>query len=369
VLDNAVFGAFSRGVYKISDSNVELLSLPIQNLIESALVGDLNSDATSYGFAVADNPDHKYILWLPTNTDINDYSDIAFVYDTFTNEWTTWDMKARHALSYKDTSLYTAFETECYSRLTTSHVALGKYASILQENKNLNANDFFDDIAWAIPSIDTSPDMILRDYDNVNHTIRLGTGDNITGLPGTKLGLWDIIVPKGELPDYEQAIMVQNVGQSFGDPGTIVPIMNKIVPWLTPGAQTTPVTVYRGIPHSWKFVQAFPESPAATNHFSELVVSFREAFFSQLFATFQLPREQGDPGHDEPQIVAFDGLHHFGPLRQSSKSNFIRTYVPRQSQRGTTLTAGIITGVCGVWFESNGITMLLTQGPASFQRR
>ena len=363
LLDNAVFGAFSRGVYKVSDSNVELLSLPVQNLLEPSLVGTLNQDATDYGFAMADNPDHKYILWIPTTTDINDYSDIAFVYDTFTNEWTTWDMKARHAVDYQNNIMFTAFQTDCLNGENAHRPASGAYPAILSENKDLTANDFHDDTAWVIP--DTKQKLTatvkLINYNPTLHTITLG--DTVSA-GGANLDIFDIIVPLGQTPDYVDAVMLSQPGLA----GQPVTILNKTVPWLTSGVQDTAVTVYRGIKHSWKFLQAFPESPAATNHFSEFVVSFREAYWSLLEATFELPTEQQDP-IEVPQIVLFDGTHHFGPSRVPSKNNFVRTYVPRQSQRGTTLIAGIRTGVCGTNLESNGITVQLTQGPTSFQRR
>jgi hypothetical protein len=368
-LDNAVFGAFARGVFKISDSNVELLSLPIQNLLERALVGDLNSDSNDYGFATADMPDHKYLLYLPTDTNVNDYADIVYVYDTFTNEWTTWDELARHVLSYRDTSLMHAFQTEATSVDSTIGTASGPYPSIAKENKNLTPDDFFDDIYWQIPSVSTDPGQKIMFYDTGGllstdsppAVIMISQNGNALGWAPDVI---DIIVPYGEDASYPDAIIVK----SNSAPGSIIPISNESVPWLTPGANNQRVSVFRGIVHGWEFTQMFPESPAATNHFSELVVSFRAAYWSKLTALFRLPHEQQDP-QIALQTVEFDGLHHFGPRRRASINNFIRTYVPRQSQRGTTLTAGILTSACGTPIESNGITVILTQGPASFQRR
>ena len=365
-LDNAVFGAFTRGIFKVSDSNVELLSLPVQDLLERALVGDLNEQAVNYGFGLGDNPDHKYLLWLPGDTDPEDYPINVLVYDTFTNEWTTWKHPSRHAVMFKDFSMMFAFQTECLNGENASLPAHGPFSSILVENKTLTPNDFYDDRAWIVPETYDILPVVLTEYDDVNQTITLG--DTISAY-GTDLDIYDIIVPLGEDPSYVDAIMLAEPGVA----GSPVKILNTYVPWLTPGGGggepvTVLVEVYRGIRHGWKFAQNFPESPAATNHFSELAVSFREAYWSKLTATFELPAEQQDPPH-APQIVDFDGIHHFGPVRTASKNNFIRTYVPRQSQRGTTLIAGIETGVCGTPIESNGILIILTQGPTSFQRR
>ena len=361
-LDNAVFGAFARGVFKISDSNVELLSLPIQNLLERALVGDLNSDANDYGFATADMPDHKYLLFLPTDSNINDYADIVYVYDTFTNEWTTWDELARHVLSYRDTSLMRAFQTDANSTDASIGYASGPYPSVTKENKDLTSEDFFDDVYWQIPDTAADPGQKITYYDDVAKTVTMvsNNGNALAYAPDSI----DIIVPYGESASYADAIIVK----SYSAPGTPIPISNAEVYWLTPGVNDVRVSVFRGILHGWEFVQMFPESPAATNHFSELVVSFRAAYWSKLTALFRLPHEQQDP-NAALQTVEFDGLHHFGPRRRASLNNFIRTYVPRQSQRGTTLTAGILTSACGTPIESNGITVVLTQGPASFQRR
>jgi hypothetical protein len=376
-LDNAVFGAFKRGVFKVSDSNAELLSLPIQDQIEEKLAGGMMEDADSYSFGAADNADHKYLLWLyDSNVDNDDYPSEVKVYDTFTNEWTTWNHPARHALAFRDQRLLFAFQTFCLNgHNNDGHMsggqANGDYPSILMENRTLTDADFFDDYAWRKPDADisaTDPHTSeLISYDSVNRIAVLGDAVSTFGVT---INEFDVIVPLGQGPDLVDALM-PNITSPVA-PGNDIPILNTVKPsWITEeGTFTTPmpVQVYRGIRFGFKFVQAFPESPAATNHFSEVTVSFRKAFWSKLKVNFELPVEQQDPSH-VAQEVNFDGTHHFGPARLHSLNNFIRTYVPRQSQRGTTIVCGIETGVCGITIESNGMTIVLTQGPTSFQRR
>jgi hypothetical protein len=362
VLDNAVFGAFSRGIFKVTDSNAELVSLPVQDLIERQLSGDLQPNSADIAFGCADNPDHKYILWYPESVDEVSLTSKALVFDTFTNEWTHWTHPSRHAITFNRKSLLFSGQALCKNSLAT--FANGNFPCILKENKSLTDADFFDDVAWRIPTTDPANNgsiVQITNYDPVAHTVTFG---NTATNWGTDVGEFDIVVPGGEDAAYPNAIMFATAGTA----GRPVPILNQSVNWLPAGNAISNVKVFRGIAHSWKFVQSFPESPAATNHFSELAVSFRQAYWSKLRATFSLPSEQQDPLSADT-FVDFTGIKHFGVLRMVSKNNFIRTYVPRQSQRGTTLTAGISTGACGKAIESNGMTLILTQGPTSFQRR
>jgi hypothetical protein len=138
---------------------------------------------------------------------------------------------------------------------------------------------------------------------------------------------------------------------------------------LTPGQQLTSAYVYRGIPHGWLFAQSFPNSPAATNHFSEFAIGFREAYFGHLKTYFSLPYDQRDVANEEMLSVNFSGEVHFGPNRRANKNKYIRTYIPRKAQRGTVLFCGMETGACGFPIEANGMFIVLTQGPTSFARR
>jgi len=359
-LDNAVFGAFTRGVFKVSDSNVELISLPVQDKLEPYLAGSLNEDAQIQSFGIGDNSDHKYLLWLPTQVGLDAIPGLVYVFDTFTSEWSTWDNRVLHAVSYKEQKLLQSVEMQCES-IRSSDLASGTYPALAFERKTLTGADICGPLLYTYPDTSTVvPNVIeLSAYDSVAKTITI-SGNDSANLPIKK---YDILIPNvGENQTYENAIMV---AEDKVDGSRVIHIENDSVPWFTPGGFAK---VYKAIKHGWKFTQTFPETPAATNHFQELAVSFREAFWSALTASFEVPLEQLDT-YQTAQFVSFKGVKHFGPLRRTSKNNYIRTYVPRQAQRGTTIVCGIETGAAGKAIESNGVTVILTQGPTSFQRR
>jgi hypothetical protein len=365
-LDNAVFGAFTRGVFKISDSNVELLSLPVQDRLEQYLVGEFNAKSDDYGFGVADNTDHKYMLSLPAD---GDYGEDVWVYDTFTNEWTTWKLPSRSAISFDDRFLVYAFEEKCENPKTGDiGVATGVYPAILKEKKSLTQQDFYDGVVYRAPttSVPSASEALITDYDAVNSTITL---DN----HNVPLSKYDVILPvifgnvgTEQGPSHFAAIMpLKDVDNTSGPFEVFGAIQNV----LAPGPQSTRAYVYRGIRHGWTFAQSFPNSPAATNHFSEFAVAFREAYWAHMVSKFSLPYDQRDVRNLNMLIVNFLGTVHFGPIRLANKNKYIRTYIPRKAQRGTTLFCGIETGACGFQIETNGMFLILTQGPTSFARR
>jgi hypothetical protein len=359
-LDNAVFGAFTRGVFKVSDSNVELISLPVQDKLEPYLSGSMNAQAQVESFGLGYNADHKYLLWLPTDTEVAGTPNLVYVFDTFTSEWSTWDSESIHSVLFQDKLLIHSTSEKCESSESTD-IATGSFPVLTAERKSLNDSDFTDNALHRWPQLASENAGVrlffIDSYSLLAKTITLRNSDNFV------IKKNDLIVPYNQTQTYEDGLAVA-ADKPAGT--TTVYYEGELPSWVNSSA--FPVVVFKSIPHGWKFAQTFPETPAATNHFQELAVSFREAYWSSLTASFEVPFEQLD-NIQTPQYVEFKGVSHFGPKRRTSKNNFIRTYVPRQAQRGTMIVCGILTGVCGKNVESNGMTVILAQGPTSFQRR
>lgn len=369
LLDNAVFGAFSRGVFKVSDSNVELLSLPIQDQIEPHVLNDSKSD--DYGFAVGDNPDHKYLLFVPRIASQIDYTDEVYVYDTFTNEWTKWSMPAMHGISYKDFHMVWAWRDYCSNGPVTATNVLGfaegEYPAIFSENKTLTDADYFDGTIRPVPDVNETT-LYMRYYDSTLNTLEAWT---TADYPTANIGEDDIITAPDALANSLIGIML-SASMPVGNPVSILnptAIEGQGTPFITPDTVGVyPVRVYKPISYAWKFAQVFPTSPAATNHFSEVALAFRSAYWTRLKVIFDTPFEQRDNNQTE-ELITLTGVAHFGELREPSFNNYVRMFVPRQKQRGTTLVTGFRVNVCGQPVDCNGVTLVLTQGPTSFQRK
>ncbi|HEY6853858.1 MAG TPA: hypothetical protein VI139_06405 [Gemmatimonadales bacterium] len=86
LLDNSVFVLTTQGVVRVTDTGVTVISRPID-----AEARPLSSSFVSnVAFAVANEPDRKYLLWMPPGDDVDWYAKAtqAYVYDLFTQAWT-----------------------------------------------------------------------------------------------------------------------------------------------------------------------------------------------------------------------------------------------------------------------------------------
>ena len=92
VLNNQIYALASEGVVTITESGVEIISRPIENLIESFV----NSKFTNYAtisFGVSYDYDKSYFLWAPTITS-DTVATQCYRYHTITRTWTRWTKEA-----------------------------------------------------------------------------------------------------------------------------------------------------------------------------------------------------------------------------------------------------------------------------------
>jgi len=91
VMDNQIFCLSSQGVVRISETGVDIISDPIQNIIDTSTSPRYVNFATA-SFSVSYIKDYAYILWLPKNP--NDTTGtFAVRFSTKTDTWTTWTKK------------------------------------------------------------------------------------------------------------------------------------------------------------------------------------------------------------------------------------------------------------------------------------
>lgn len=82
VLDNQIYCLTTRGVMRVSETGVVLLSRPI----ESALENLDPDDVSDLAFGVGYEEDHSYLLWIPTDS-LPGQCQGAYVYDVYTDTW------------------------------------------------------------------------------------------------------------------------------------------------------------------------------------------------------------------------------------------------------------------------------------------
>lgn len=98
VLNNTVFGLFDQGVCSVGES-VQILSRAIEgDLLE--IRGATGDKLDSLSFGISYESDRKYIVYVPVNASdaANDETGLAYVYNTVTRSWTTWNKRFSHGI-------------------------------------------------------------------------------------------------------------------------------------------------------------------------------------------------------------------------------------------------------------------------------
>lgn len=113
VVNNQIFALCDQGIVAISDIGVQVISRPI----EDQIIGLISEDYTSLktlSFGLAYETDRKYCLFTIAS-DSDNYPTQAFVYNTFTQAWTTWLKDAKHAIvNSSDDKIYLCNPSDKY---------------------------------------------------------------------------------------------------------------------------------------------------------------------------------------------------------------------------------------------------------------
>jgi hypothetical protein len=128
-LNNQALAFTDQGVVAVSDSGVAVLSRPIEATLLSLSSSNYSSFA-SISWAVGYESERKYLLFVPTLTG-DSYATQAYVYNTFTQSWTRWDMdRSCGYVNPADGKLYLGDPSNSY---------------VYQERKALDRNDYADE--------------------------------------------------------------------------------------------------------------------------------------------------------------------------------------------------------------------------------
>lgn len=127
ILDNQIFALSDDGVIRISDTGVEVISRPIEDLLVKVTSSQYNFRNTTFG--VSYSTDRAYLLWTvsrPSDT----VATQCLRYNTFTNNWTIWPIsKTCGVVGRGDDKLYLGASDQNF---------------IEQERKNFNRTDYAD---------------------------------------------------------------------------------------------------------------------------------------------------------------------------------------------------------------------------------
>lgn len=128
VLNNSIYALSDDGVVRISDTGVEVISRPIENLIKDVVNSRFDFEKLSFG--VSYSSDRSYLLWLPTLVS-DTVATQCYRYNNFTRTWTRFTIPATCGLvASRDDKMY---------------LGAGDRNSLTQERKNGNRTDYADE--------------------------------------------------------------------------------------------------------------------------------------------------------------------------------------------------------------------------------
>lgn len=145
VLNNQIYCFTDQGVVSISDIGVQVLSRNIEDQLNEIL--GLNLEAVKkISFGVSYETDRKYILYTISGSS-DTFSTQAFVYNTFTSAWTTWDKPAQTGFVKKaDNLLYIAQPDSKY---------------VLKERKSYTFRDYIDEESGTFSILSYSAKQVV----------------------------------------------------------------------------------------------------------------------------------------------------------------------------------------------------------------
>lgn len=311
VVNNQIFALCDQGIVTISDIGVQVISRPIEDEI-ARIISENYSDLKTMSFGVAYDTDRKFILHTIDAASDN-YPTKAFVYNTFTQAWTTWTKNAVHAfVNPADDKIYLCNPSDKY---------------ILQERKDLTYTDYVDE-----------------EIDGYSIASSSGTSVVVNSVVGLDVGYLL----------YESATV-------FSVITSIDPSTNTITTYEAKSWTVGSVTVIKAINCEIEYTAQHFDNPGIAKHFQETSLLFREtnfisgvlSFFTDISGGYSGTTIYGSFGSELWGLFEW-GSGAWGGL---SRPKPIRVFVPREKSRGSLLSVKLsVVNAYSKW-SLNGISI------------
>lgn len=311
VVNNQIFALCDQGIVTISDVGVQVISRPI----EDAIAGLISADYTklkTLSFGVGYETDRKFYLWtIASSSDA--YPTQAFVYNTFTQAWTTRVKDAQHAVvNLSDDKMYICNPSDKH---------------ILQERKSLTFRDYIDEEVDGFSVVSSSSyDVVL------NTTVGLDVGYLL----------------------YSSSTVYSMI--TAVTPSTNTVTVHDIKTW--PAGS---ITVYKSIDSELEYVAQHFDNPGVMKHFQEAALLLREASFITGYLSFFTDISGG---YSDTEVNGVFGSNLWGLFTWGSgtwggitRQKPIRVFVPREKSRGSLISVKFSVNNSYSKWSLNGISM------------
>lgn len=312
VLANQVFFFGDQGVVACSDSGVAIVSRAIEKTLLT-LSSSIYANFAEATFAVGYESDRKYILFTVSATG-DTIATKAFVYNTVTNSWTTWDRT----------------QTAGFVNPTNNKFYLSEYnaagaARVFIERKDFTRLDYADE-EFAVNIVSVSNTAVVLTSTAVvvkGMTLKQGTAEAVveTIIDGTHI------------------------------------IVSRIANFAAGAA-----SVYEPITNSIKMVPTYGSNPLLVKHFQEANLLFDDASFSEIDVNFV---SDFTAVNQEVVLKAVGqgqwGQSNWGSLPwggQLGGAQRIRTYIPTSISRANWIQISIEIAQAFSSFDFCGFSVL-----------
>lgn len=310
--NNQVFCFTTQGICAVTDSGVEIRSVPIENTLLT-LSSDQFTNFSTASFGVAYESARQYMFFTVTEED-DEFATQAFVYNSLTDTWTRWVMNRTCGV--------------VNNTINKLFMAQPDTGQVLIERKNYTDTDYADEqYAVVIASVDSATEVTLASAASVEVGMTL---------------------VQGIRRSYIEAIN--------GDVLTVV---------STTGMIAGAAIVYTPIDNLIQWVPIDVENPGILKQFSEVTFFFRDARFAEIDAGFT---SNVSTNTETIPIRSFTsaswgtflwGLEPWGGAAQGRA--VLRTYIPREKQRCSWLTISLRTQEAFTSFSLQGVSLMYNQ--------
>lgn len=312
VLNNQIFALTDQGVVTISDVGVAVISRPIEDQI-TELIGLNYENLKKLSFGVGYETDRKYVLWT-ISSGADEYPTQAFVYNSFTRAWTSWNKGAKTAIvNPVDDKIYLAQPDEKY---------------ILKERKSFTFRDYVDE------QIDG---FTISSFSGADVTLNMIDG----------LSVGDLL--------YQSSILYSPIIAIDATTSTVT--VNDSKAW-----SVGVVSAYKGISCEIEWVNQSCDNPGIDKHFQEVLIMFREqqfnyatvSFYTDLVGGYSNSTIRGTYGGGLWGSFAWGSI----PWGGTQRPKPLRITVPRDKSRGTLLSIKFAHRVGYGNFSLNGYSLI-----------
>lgn len=284
VFNNQVFVFTDQGVVAVSDGGTAVVSRPIENTIIK-LISDAYTNFSTATFGIGYESDRKYILFtVETTTDT--VASVAYVYNAFTGGWTRWLMERTCGLVLQN-------DGRLYFGGTNDYV--------YRERKDYASSDYADD-QYSVTIVSSSGTTVT-----LASTVDVATG---------------MTLKQGSIESVVQSI----------DSGTDITVADSRS-WSAGAA-----SVYQPIAAAIQWTPQYAQNTGMLKQFQECTFLFDTTSFETVTATFSGSITTSGSSVDlTSPIEAGWGAFPWGGIPWGGGvgySQSIRTYIPRDQQRG-----------------------------------